>query len=148
MIVELQRQWVPALELAQDGADACCGLCGLAELSSPRGSFAGLDLSVVAYARTDDGADMGTVCLSCVEYLGKRNTKYFPTIEEYRELLERYPEPMYPNLDALEHAGEEEGYLDPSEIAASSSLLWTREVDREGGFTLEGRARPIYLDKE
>jgi hypothetical protein len=62
----------------------------------------------------------------CVEYLGKRNPEKFPTPEEYRALLESYPEAMYPSVDALEAAGKAAGYEDPSEIADEPSWVWTK----------------------
>ena len=115
MIIELQRQWIPVGDEAGEPA-ASCGVC----------SHALEDLSVVAVATTDNGMDMGLVCFSCVEYLGRRNPERFPTPSEYRGLLERYPEPMYPNMDALEAAGVEAGYLlDPVEIAVQPSWVWS-----------------------
>ena len=115
MIIELQRQWVPTPEDELPGA---CGICGR-ELEAP---------SVLAMVRTDDGAHVGEACMTCVAYLGQRNPERFPTEAYYRALLERYPEPMYPNTEELERAGEEAGYLDPSSLAARDAPVWTHEA--------------------
>jgi transcription elongation factor Elf1 len=119
MIIELQRQWVedgPTYSYRGGEGTRCavCAMCGVA-FEEP---------SVVAYATTDARGEMGVVCFECVAYLGKRNPEEFPTIEVYRELLERYPEAMYPNEEALDAAGEAAGYEDPSQIAYGPSWVW------------------------
>ena len=123
MIIRLQRQWT-ALDPAYinpGGADLAtiCGMCGHA-FEEP---------SVVAWATTDAPGEMGLVCPECVEYLGRRNPEKFPTIEEYDELLAKYPEAMYPNEQALEAAGEAAGFEDPSAVAYEPSWVW-RERER------------------
>jgi hypothetical protein len=35
------------------------------------------------------------ICPTCIEYLGRRNPARFLTIEEYDELKQRYPEPIF-----------------------------------------------------
>jgi hypothetical protein len=124
LLIQLQRQWVPDdpayIDPHSPSAGAICGVCSV-PFEEP---------SVVAWAQTDGDTEMGLACMSCVEYLGKRNPRLFPTIEEYRELLERYPEPMYPSVQALEAAGQAAGYEDPSEIAYEPSWVWRRP--REG----------------
>jgi hypothetical protein len=89
---------------------------------------------------------MGQACIACVDFLGLRNPERFPTIGEYRSLLEHYPEPMYESLKALERSGEEAGYPDPWEIAAQASVVWTYEADR--GFTLDCSFPEIYPKPE
>jgi hypothetical protein len=114
MIIELQRQWFPGARMADDDV---CGVCGQPVEE---------ELSIVACAATDGRTDMDLACLSCVEYLGKRNPEKFPTIEVYRELLRKYPEPMYPSAEALEAASEE--FEDPSELVWDDSWVWTSKV--------------------
>ncbi len=120
MIIKLQRQWVGGdpVYIYPDGAGTRCAVCGV-EFEEP---------SVVASATTDDGGEMGVVCVECVEYLGKRNPEKFPTGEEYRQLLERYPEAMYPSEEALIAAGEAAGYEDPSEVAYEPSWVWRAPI--------------------
>jgi hypothetical protein len=140
MIIELQRLWVPTPEEDLGEDIGTCDICGR-ELEN---------LSVLAMARTDDGAHIGEACTECVEYLGRRNPEYFPTIEEYRELLARYPEPMFESMAAVEEGALQWPGLkhDPEEIAASASKVWAREVDREGGFQLNCTFPPICEDRE
>jgi hypothetical protein len=113
----VERQWIESdpTYIYPDGQGTHCAVCGVA-FEEP---------SVVAYATTDARGEMGVVCFECVAYLGKRNPDRFPTGEQYRELLERYPEAMYPNEGALIAAGKAEGYEDPSEIAYEPSWVWS-----------------------
>ena len=99
MIIELQPAWTPTSSATESSER--CALC--------RHPLE--DLSVIAYATTDDGAHAGVACFQCVSYLGRRNLERFPTEEEYRALLERHPSPMYPDMESLERAGEEAGYV-------------------------------------
>jgi hypothetical protein len=128
MIIELQRQWVPPEE---EPTGEICGVCGLALQ----------EISVLAMVRTDDGADAGQACMTCVAYLGRRNPERFPTEAEYRALLKRYPEPMYPNMEDLERAGEEAGYLEPSGLAARDATVWSL-------FKLDCSFPPIYSKED
>jgi hypothetical protein len=125
LIIQLQRQWVPDdpayIDPRNPSAGTICGVCSM--------SFE--EPSVVAWAQTDGDTEMGLACMSCVEYLGKRNPEKFPTIQEYRELLERYPDPMYPSVEALETAGKAAGYEDSSEIAYEPSWVWRRPSEAE-----------------
>ena len=123
MIIRLQRQWIEGdpSYIYPDGGGTICALCGHA-FEEP---------SVVAWATTDDDYEVGVVCMECVQYLGKRSPKLFPTIQEYRRLLEQYPEPMYPSEEALIAAGEAAGYEDPSEIAYEHSWVWRRPRESE-----------------
>ena len=120
MIIRLQRQWVAGdpTYVYPDGGETRCGMCGH-PFEEP---------SVVATATTDDQGEMGVVCVECVNYLGRRNPEKFPTPEEYRELLERYPEAMYPTEEALE--ADAEGYEDPSELVWEDSWVWRRSHAR------------------
>jgi hypothetical protein len=51
------------------------------------------------------------VCPACIEYFGKRNPERFATLEEYREAVERYPEPVWANSEEIVRA-EHEGTYD------------------------------------
>ena len=113
MIIELQRQWFPGARITNDDL---CGICGQPVE----------ERSIAACALTDGRTDMNLACLSCVEYLGSRNPEKFPTIEVYRELLARYPEPMYPSEEALEADAEE--YEDPAELVWDDSWVWRSRV--------------------
>jgi hypothetical protein len=115
MIIRLQRQWAaddPAY-LDPDDKDRC-GVCGRTFEQT----------SIVAWATTDDQADMGMACPSCLEHLGRRNPEKFPTIEEYRALLEKYPEAMYESTEALEAAAQAAGYEDSSDLVHEPSWVW------------------------
>ncbi len=116
MIIRLQRQWVTGdpLYVYPQGGGTICAHCG----------HAFVEPSVVAHATTDTDVEMGVLCVECVEYLGRRNPEKFPTLEEYRRLLEQYPRAMYESEEALIAAGEAAGYEDPSEIAYEHS--WVR----------------------
>ena len=112
MFIELRRAWIP-----EDMHEAACGVCGHITAPTP----------VIASLATDNRDDMGVACPSCVEYLGSRNPERSPTIEFYRAMLQKYPEPMYASEEELERAAED--FEDPSEVAYEASWLW--EVSRE-----------------
>jgi hypothetical protein len=120
MIIELQRQWVPTPE---DDLPGACSFCGNTLE----------DVSVLAFATTDDGAHVGEVCMACVQYLGERNPGRFPTIAEYRALLERYPSAMFESMAEVEEGARHwpglTAKLGTEEIAARASKVWTREVE-------------------
>ncbi len=78
--------------------------------------------SVIASAAVDDTSDMGVACPACIEYLGARNPERSPTIEQYREFLRRFSEPMYASDEELRAAAED--FEDPSEVVYDASWLW------------------------
>jgi hypothetical protein len=123
MIIELQRKWIEGdpIYVYPDGGGTICAVCGH-PFEEP---------SVVAYASTDARGEMGVVCVECVNYLGRRNPEKFPTPEEYKELLAKYPQAMYPSVEALEAAGKAAGYEDSSEIAYEPSWVWRRPSEAE-----------------
>jgi hypothetical protein len=115
MILELRRQWIagdPSYVYPEGGTH--CGVCGHV-FEEP---------SVVAWAQTDGDTEMGVACWVCVQYLGKRNPRRFPTIEEYRELLAKYPEAMYPSEEAFSAAIEASDHEDPEGLIDEASLVW------------------------
>ncbi len=70
-----------------------CGLCSVAFRPE----------SVIAW----DEGHAEVVCPECLAYLGERNPARFPSVEEYRAAIERYPEPMYPSVEAILQLEEE-----------------------------------------
>lgn len=111
MIIELMRAWTPE-EVSGSGGE--CGICGHEVEPS----------SVVTYAATDHRTDMGRACPSCIEYVGARTPEMSPTIEEYRELLRMYPEPMYASEAEWEAAAEAAGHMDPVTLVYDDSWVW------------------------
>ena len=53
-------------------------------------------------AASDGRSEIGLACRECVEYFGRVNPEFFPTIEEYQAIVERYPEPMFASKTAAE----------------------------------------------
>ncbi len=111
MFIELRRAWTPE-DMHFPDTSGTCGICG--DEAAPS--------SVIASAATDAADDMGVACPSCIEYLGARNPERSPTIEQYREFLRRFPEPMYASDEELQAATED--FEDPSEVAYEESWLW------------------------
>lgn len=117
MIIELMRAWTPE---EMEGGE--CGICG--HEVEP--------LGVVTYAATDARTDMGRACESCIEYLGARSPEKCPTIEEYRKLLRKYPEPMYASYGEMKAAAEASGYYDdPAFFVYDDSWIWTARGGEE-----------------
>jgi hypothetical protein len=84
MIIELRRVPIP-----EDMDERGCAICSLTFRVK----------SVVAHALTDSRVDVGNACPSCIEYLGERNPKRFPSIGEYEEALRRYAKPVWPSKE-------------------------------------------------
>jgi hypothetical protein len=83
LIAELRRATDPTeLPFGDDG----CGVC-LVPFQAE---------AVQVLVSTEDTPYPKTpICPSCIEYLGMRNPKEYPTIEEYEELKKRYPDPIF-----------------------------------------------------
>lgn len=79
MIIELQQALSP-----EDLGPDTCGICGQDFVVS----------TVIASGTSDGRADMGQACPECIEYLGRRSDSC-PTIEQYWDLLEQYPDPVW-----------------------------------------------------
>lgn len=110
MIIELMRAWTP-----EEVVGGLCGICGHEVEPS----------SIITMASDRDGGmDMGFACLSCIEYLGSRNPEGCPSIEEYREILRKYPEPMYASYAEMRAAAEAAGYEEPTDVAYHDSWVW------------------------
>ncbi len=105
MIIDLQRAFSP-----ESMGEHECGLC--------RRDFAAE--SVIADASTEYGAVIGWVCPDCVGHFGRVNPECFPTIEEYEDLVRRYPEPIWATDEEAERAEEGGTYG----AAVAESWLW------------------------
>jgi len=105
MIVDSQRAFTPEEMGVRE-----CGLC--------RRDFR--IESIVVLAFTDHHREIGRICRDCVEYFGHINPENFPTLEEYEEFLKRYPEPIWPTVEAFERA-EQDGTF---EAAYEKSWVW------------------------
>lgn len=79
MLVRLERAISP-----EDLGPCVCGLC--------EQEFV-IETVIVS---TIDGVEgsVGIICQECLAYLGRRQPEC-PTIEQYHELVEQYPEPMW-----------------------------------------------------
>lgn len=90
MIIEFERAFSP-----EDMGPGECGLCGL-----------GMEIeSVVARVLSDGRGELGGACCrGCITYFGQRNPEKHPTHGEFEELLERYPEPIWPSRAAANEA--------------------------------------------
>lgn len=80
MNIELQRALSP-----DSMGEWVCGLCGEEFVRD----------SVLAMAETEDRGHIGEVCPECVGHFGSRDPERFPTAEDYRRALKRYPEPLW-----------------------------------------------------
>jgi hypothetical protein len=90
-----KRAWDPT-----DMGDWVCELCELPFVAeSVRGA--------------EDG-DGQSVCPSCIEYFGKRSPERFPTIEEYRDALRRFPEPIWSTEEELKREDPNWEYCRPA----------------------------------
>jgi hypothetical protein len=112
MKIDLQRALVPE----DFGREEPCAVCETPFRTE----------SVIAYAKTDYGMSLAdeskytsAVCPECVEVLGAHRPDKFPTIEEYRTALRRYPEPVWASAAA---AAAVEG-TEAAEDAYRASLL-------------------------
>ena len=102
MFIDLQRAFTPE-EMAEDE----CALCAHDFRTE----------SVIAFAETNGRTEIGRICPECLEYFGRINPEYYPTIEVYQELLEHYPQPIWKSGEDMERA-EEEGF------AAAYAASW------------------------
>ncbi len=71
--------------------------------------------------------DLGEVCEDCLRWFSRRKVEEgvpapWPTWEEYRELVEAHPEPMFKSPEAMQ-ASEDVGH--PHWPAYEKSWLWT-----------------------
>ncbi len=114
MIIELMRAWTP-----EEVVGGLCGICGHE-----------VEPSSIVTMTSDQaaGMDMGLACLSCIEYLGSRNPEGCPSIEEYREILRKCPEPMYTSYDEMRAAAEAAGYEEPTDVAYDDSWVWKASI--------------------
>ena len=91
MYIVFERTW----EWDEVGRELECALCAMPISTG----------SVDALAISDDQSDIfGPICWECLGFFSERNPERFPSVERYRELLEQYPEPLYPATDAEKDA--------------------------------------------
>ena len=84
MIIKLQRAMEPLVMEEQE-----CALCTVV--------FRPESVLVVDETLGDDPF----VCVSCLGYLHERNPQEFPSVEEYRSALRRYPEPIFETVEEI-----------------------------------------------
>ncbi len=92
LTIELKRAFTPD----EVGVEEPCGICGVGFVTG----------TVIAHVLPHD---LGHVCPTCVEYLGRRNPERSPTIGEYEEAQERYTAPVYASVEEvmeLERVGD------------------------------------------
>jgi hypothetical protein len=84
MQIRLQRAISP-----EEMGEKECGICGVPF------RVESVTAEAVAFVA------VGLVCPECLAYLAERNPERFPSIEEYRAAVERYPAPMFPSGDEV-----------------------------------------------
>jgi hypothetical protein len=120
MLIELWRKVV-----ATEYTHCLCAVCGN---DFDRGT-------VYPVAFSDQGYELGEMCLLCLDYLSRRKkdavdpawdnwpARGWPTLQDLEELRRRYPEPMYADHDALaaftDWVGEDAIYAE--------SVVWAME---------------------
>lgn len=82
--VELKRAFAPD----EVGREEGCGICGVPFVAGV----------VAAHVLRDD---LGVVCPSCVEYLGRRNPERFPTIEDLEEANRCHAGPIFESVEEV-----------------------------------------------
>ena len=95
--VSLRRAQTPE-DLGEWGCDLCAR------------PFTVESVSIAAKGLAGEWGDLGTLCPACLSYLGGRNPARFPTLEEYEEAKQRYPDPIWPSVDELNRAEDERAY--------------------------------------
>jgi hypothetical protein len=106
MQLRLQRAFSPEYLVEEE-----CGICGVEFRVE----------SVTAEAVTDSHppVEVGPACPECIAYLAERNPERFPSIEEYRAAVERYPAPMFASEDEVMRVEE-------SAFAEAFASSWIR----------------------
>src|SRR5215211_6192245 len=107
MIIELWRKVI-----ATDYSSTSCGICGN---DFDRGC-------VFPVAAADDGAELGEICPTCLQYLNRR--------KEDAEARRRYPEPVFETSDDLLAAATDR---DAEEEIYRASVVWRMEPERVRG---------------
>ncbi len=126
MLIELWRK-----VLATDPGREVCGICGN---DFGRGA-------VFAMASADDGAEMGAMCPTCLDYLSRRKNdaddwrvrqnwpaREWPTLEDLEEARSRYPEAMFADEAAMMTVTGEDP--DAEEELLQSSFIWRMVPER------------------
>jgi hypothetical protein len=63
---------------------------------------------IVANGLMDDGSTLGVICPNCLTYLAEANPESFPSVEQYAEAVQRYPEPVFSSLEEATRVIEED----------------------------------------
>jgi hypothetical protein len=88
MQIRLQRAFSPEYMVEEE-----CGICGV--------PFRVESVMVEAVTDSRHPVEVRLACPECIAYLAERNPSAFPSIEEYRAAVERYPAPMFPSGDEV-----------------------------------------------
>ena len=124
MLIELWRRVV-----ASDYTQTTCAVCGN---DFDRGS-------VFPVAFTDNGYELGEMCLGCLDYLNRcKRDAYDPTLDNWPardwpslEILQAsrrcYPEPMYADHAALSAAGVD---WEAEDGIYAASVVWEQRRER------------------
>src|SRR5215218_3491608 len=127
MIIELWRKVI-----ATDYSSTSCGICGN---DFDRGC-------VFPVAAADDGAELGEICPTCLQYLNRRKedaedptlgnwpARDWPTPQDLDEARRRYPEPVFETSDDLLAAATDR---DAEEEIYRASVVWRMEPERVRG---------------
>lgn len=95
MIIELERAISPS---SMHEIEAC-GLCG--EDFRPE--------SIVASVMGDEREHIGWACPPCIGMMGRRNSKRFPTMEEYEAAKRLYPTPIWESTEEADRIWQLDG---------------------------------------
>jgi hypothetical protein len=94
LIIQFQRASTP-----KDMGPGDCAIC--------KREFQ-IDAVIAVAMDRPEGWQIGVVCPACLRNLGERAPEQFPSLEEYRDALRRFPEPIWSSdeeadaeLDAL-----------------------------------------------
>lgn len=79
--------------------------------------------SVYAWADVANNS-RALICPECIEYLGSRS-EHCPTVEHFRELLEKHPRPVWENHDDFHRYMMEASPEEQERVYASVELTWT-----------------------
>ena len=89
VVIEFRRAHTPE-ELEEENN---CALCAL--------PFPVQSVFIQAHGVQDEWTDTGAICPACLDYLSTRNPSAFPSVEECRQALRRYPEPVWSSVEEV-----------------------------------------------
>ncbi len=97
MIIELWRALAP-----EEMGERTCAICTR--------RYRAKSVLLITRQLYDDEGETGTACLACLSYLNSANPGRFPSVEEYRGALSRYPRPVWASVEEIEELECEERY--------------------------------------